>query len=173
MANYALLEWPENIDISDSSPMDYAPKIRQRFAGKEADWHKMLSDHALPRIGKLVMNRFFEAMGDRDAEVTASRFCVSFAPKVWTGVAGVVRPSTFRRMQRQPYQRYRRGRRDRERHSLPRSSSLRSADSRDTRRRAASCHRRLARDHDPRKPDHLNKGVPAQEPPARRAQTDA
>jgi len=46
MANYALLEWPENIDISDSPPFDYVPGIRSRFSG--SDWAKMQEAHALP-----------------------------------------------------------------------------------------------------------------------------
>jgi len=48
MANYALLEWPENIDISDEAPSDYLPEIRKRYVGKEQEWVKMLADHALP-----------------------------------------------------------------------------------------------------------------------------
>lgn len=45
MANYALLEWPDNIDISDDDPKAYVPALRQRFNG---DWDKMMQDHALP-----------------------------------------------------------------------------------------------------------------------------
>ena len=48
MANYALLEWPENIDISDTAPMDYVPKIKKQFKDKDEEWREMLSDHALP-----------------------------------------------------------------------------------------------------------------------------
>jgi hypothetical protein len=46
MANYALLEWPDNIDISDSPPTDYVPKIKVRFS--EEDWQRMHELHALP-----------------------------------------------------------------------------------------------------------------------------
>jgi hypothetical protein len=49
MANYALLEWPENIDIGKAPPKDYMPEIHQRFDRHEAFWNKMLSDHALPK----------------------------------------------------------------------------------------------------------------------------
>ncbi|MCR4433796.1 MAG: DUF262 domain-containing protein [Caldiserica bacterium] len=45
-ANYALLEWPDNLDIGDSPPFEYVPKIRQRF--KESDWKLMHELHALP-----------------------------------------------------------------------------------------------------------------------------
>lgn len=31
LANFALLEWPDNIDISDSSPSEYVPALRNRF----------------------------------------------------------------------------------------------------------------------------------------------
>lgn len=48
MANYALLEWPENIDISDTSPAEYVPEIKERYKGKDEEWNKMLTDHALP-----------------------------------------------------------------------------------------------------------------------------
>lgn len=48
MANYALLEWPENIDIGMTPPDQYVPEIKARFGGQEAQWSKMLSDHALP-----------------------------------------------------------------------------------------------------------------------------
>lgn len=46
MANFALLEWPENIDISDDPPSVYVPKIRPRF--KPDEWQRMHELHALP-----------------------------------------------------------------------------------------------------------------------------
>ena len=46
MANYALLEWPDNIDISDEDPKSYVPALRNSFNG---DWDKMLEQHALPK----------------------------------------------------------------------------------------------------------------------------
>jgi hypothetical protein len=46
MANYALLEWPDNIDISDSPPSEYVPTIRARFT--TSDWAKMEAAHVLP-----------------------------------------------------------------------------------------------------------------------------
>lgn len=48
MANYALLEWPENIDIGMTDPLIYAPAIADRFAGQEDMWLRMQADHALP-----------------------------------------------------------------------------------------------------------------------------
>ena len=46
MANYALLEWPDNLDISDSPPSEYVPMLRQRFA--DTEWTAMCDAHALP-----------------------------------------------------------------------------------------------------------------------------
>lgn len=46
MANYALLEWPENIAISDAPPDEYVPLIRPRFQPEE--WQRMVEFHALP-----------------------------------------------------------------------------------------------------------------------------
>jgi hypothetical protein len=46
MANFALLEWPENIAISDTPPREYVPEIRPRFS--EEEWKTMQEMHALP-----------------------------------------------------------------------------------------------------------------------------
>lgn len=46
MANYALLEWPENISISDDAPSKYVNEIRPRF--NETEWKHMIEMHALP-----------------------------------------------------------------------------------------------------------------------------
>lgn len=46
MANYALLEWPDNLDISDTAPADYVAPIRARFT--ETEWQSMSELHALP-----------------------------------------------------------------------------------------------------------------------------
>jgi hypothetical protein len=46
IANYALLEWPENLDISDRSPSQYVAEIRKRFS--KGDWERMEEFHALP-----------------------------------------------------------------------------------------------------------------------------
>lgn len=45
-ANFALIEWPDNIDISDDPPSQYVPKIRARFSPDE--WRRMHELHALP-----------------------------------------------------------------------------------------------------------------------------
>ncbi|MCY2994517.1 MAG: DUF262 domain-containing protein [Planctomycetota bacterium] len=46
MANYALLEWPENLAISDAPPSKYVPEIQGRFSA--AKWDTMQELHALP-----------------------------------------------------------------------------------------------------------------------------
>jgi hypothetical protein len=46
MANYALLEWPENISISDDPPSDYVPLLKSRF--DPGEWKRMYELHALP-----------------------------------------------------------------------------------------------------------------------------
>ena len=46
MANYALLEWPENISISDTAPKRYVTDIRPRFSTEA--WEQMQYFHALP-----------------------------------------------------------------------------------------------------------------------------
>jgi hypothetical protein len=45
-ANYALIEWSDNIDISDNPPSQYVPKIRARFTADQ--WQRMHELHALP-----------------------------------------------------------------------------------------------------------------------------
>lgn len=46
MANLTLLEWPENIAISDDPPSDYVPQIRPRFSDEA--WRLMNELHAIP-----------------------------------------------------------------------------------------------------------------------------
>lgn len=47
IANYALVEWPDNADISDDAPADYFPRFRARF-GEEDELQQMMFWHALP-----------------------------------------------------------------------------------------------------------------------------
>lgn len=46
LANYALIEWSENIQISDDAPTVYLPKIREHFS--QDAWQHMHQLHALP-----------------------------------------------------------------------------------------------------------------------------
>jgi hypothetical protein len=52
MANYALLEWPENIAISDKPPAEYVTAIRDRFSAIE--WQTMSELHALPAAWEMM-----------------------------------------------------------------------------------------------------------------------
>lgn len=46
IANYALVEWGDNTDISDQSPADYLPDMKARFSQTELE--RMYRLHALP-----------------------------------------------------------------------------------------------------------------------------
>lgn len=46
IANFALLEWPDNIGISDDPPSLYVPILKQRFS--DDAWKNMCEVHALP-----------------------------------------------------------------------------------------------------------------------------
>ncbi len=46
VANYALVEWDDNIGISDKSPTDYFPLYARRFSSEELE--QMMEWHALP-----------------------------------------------------------------------------------------------------------------------------
>ena len=45
-ANFALLEWRDDVEISDTPPREYVPKMRARFSPEE--WGRMCELHALP-----------------------------------------------------------------------------------------------------------------------------
>jgi len=60
IANFALVEWPDNIEISDRSPAEYFPKYATRFAQHELQ--QQLYWHALPEgWHKLEYPNFLEA----------------------------------------------------------------------------------------------------------------
>jgi len=46
VANYALVEWSDNIDISDDAPSKYFPTLLDRYSKEE--WKKIKFYHALP-----------------------------------------------------------------------------------------------------------------------------
>lgn len=48
IANFAYVEWPDNISISDTAPHDYWPKFAARFALDSAKLQRMHYWHALP-----------------------------------------------------------------------------------------------------------------------------
>jgi hypothetical protein len=60
IANYALLEFPDNIEISDTPPAEYVPILRARFP--DADWKAMHEMHALPEGWEaMAYSEFLEA----------------------------------------------------------------------------------------------------------------
>ena len=46
IANYALVEWGDNVEIGARSPKDYLPELRTRLSA--ADYERMAYWHALP-----------------------------------------------------------------------------------------------------------------------------
>jgi hypothetical protein len=50
IANFALVEWADNIDIRDDPPSSYVPAYEQRVIQKSGEdaLHKMYEFHALP-----------------------------------------------------------------------------------------------------------------------------
>jgi len=49
MANFTLLDWIDNLDISDAPPSDYVPQIRAERPFSKKDWEEMYDLHALPK----------------------------------------------------------------------------------------------------------------------------
>ncbi|RUS93959.1 hypothetical protein DSM106972_094960 [Dulcicalothrix desertica PCC 7102] len=48
IANYALVEWSENITISDKAPADYFPEYRKLYKDNPAELELLMQWHALP-----------------------------------------------------------------------------------------------------------------------------
>jgi hypothetical protein len=46
IANLAITEWPDNLEISDAAPSEYVPLMRERFSAEE--WQEMHELHGLP-----------------------------------------------------------------------------------------------------------------------------
>lgn len=73
IANYALVEWDDNIAISGSAPEDYFPKYAERFT--DAELSKMRHWHALPlNWEKMAYNEFLEARRKLMAKVMREGF---------------------------------------------------------------------------------------------------
>lgn len=73
VANYALVEWQDNIDISDQPPSEYAPQYERRFSPEVLQ--KMYRFHALPeRWYELPYERFLEERRKRMAAIIREGF---------------------------------------------------------------------------------------------------
>jgi hypothetical protein len=46
VANFAYVEWPDNLSIKDSPPREYVPRLREQFS--EHKWIRMCRENALP-----------------------------------------------------------------------------------------------------------------------------
>jgi hypothetical protein len=86
IANYALLEWGDNADISDSAPVEYLPVMRKRVSAR--DLERMYYWHALPdgweamdyhqfltqrreRIAKVIKDGYARLIGEGTVEAEA------------------------------------------------------------------------------------------------------
>jgi hypothetical protein len=80
IANYALVEWADNIDISDRAPSDYVPGFEAHFTAEELrqmyEWHalpdgwwEMEYDEFLSKRRELMARVIREAFADLDAPV--------------------------------------------------------------------------------------------------------
>ncbi len=68
IANYALVEWGDNVKIADQSPVDYVPALKARFGSDELA--KMSLWHALPESWEqMEYGQFLEERRTRIAQV--------------------------------------------------------------------------------------------------------
>jgi len=73
IANYALVEWGDNLEISDKSPVDYISTFRERFADNELE--RMYYWHALPyNWESLEYSDFLVQRRERIAKVISDAF---------------------------------------------------------------------------------------------------
>lgn len=80
IANYALVEWSDNIAISDKPPAHYAPRAESRFSPEELA--RMYAWHALPeRWYEMDYPRFLEERRKRMARVIREGFETLRAPQ--------------------------------------------------------------------------------------------
>lgn len=73
IANYALMEWGDNKDISDSPPIEYLPEMKARFSNPEIE--RMYKLHALPENWEHMEYReFLEKRRELMAQVIAKGY---------------------------------------------------------------------------------------------------
>jgi hypothetical protein len=81
IANYALVEWGDNTDISDKAPADYVPQIINRFSQAEID--RMYRLHALPQNWEhLEYVEFLEKRRELIAQVIAEGYSTLMAKEI-------------------------------------------------------------------------------------------
>jgi hypothetical protein len=79
VANYALVEWSDNIGISDQPPYEYVPKLESRFTIEGSftsdELREMYRLHALPeRWYEMEYQQFLEERRKRMAEIIRQGF---------------------------------------------------------------------------------------------------
>jgi len=73
IANFAVVEWPDNIKISDQSPADYAPGLDAKMSAAERN--DMMAWHALPHAWwELPYERFLQERRVRMAQVVKKAY---------------------------------------------------------------------------------------------------
>nr|BAL56645.1 hypothetical conserved protein [uncultured Acetothermia bacterium]BAL59314.1 hypothetical conserved protein [Candidatus Acetothermum autotrophicum] len=73
IANYALVEWSDNIKVSDRPPSEYVPELEKRFSAEEI--REMYRLHALPaRWYEMEYQQFLKERQKRMAEVIRQGF---------------------------------------------------------------------------------------------------
>lgn len=73
IANFAYVEWGDNIKISDQAPADYLPEMEGRFSGKELERMRYL--HALPAgWEKMEYQEFLEQRRELIAKVVSDGY---------------------------------------------------------------------------------------------------
>jgi len=81
IANYALVEWGDNSDISDQAPLDYLPEMKARFSPAELD--RMYQLHALPPNWEhLEFRDFLEKRRELMAQVIAEGYATLMAGEI-------------------------------------------------------------------------------------------
>ena len=86
IANYALLEWGDNTDISDQAPVNYLPDMKARCSQAELD--RMYRLHALPPNWEhLEYREFLEKRRELMARVIAEGYATLLTGEVEEGMA--------------------------------------------------------------------------------------
>lgn len=81
IANYALMEWGDNSDISDQAPSDYLPEMKARFNQEELD--RMYRLHALPPNWEhLEFRDFLEKRRELMAQIIAEGYATLMAGEI-------------------------------------------------------------------------------------------
>ena len=81
IANYALVEWGDNVRISDQAPIDYLPEMKARFDQSVLD--RMYRHHALPDNWEhLEYREFLEKRRELMAQVIAEGYATLIASEI-------------------------------------------------------------------------------------------